>query len=283
LLLLEAQQPPAWRAVEQSVKIASTGQEDEEMRFADQGVLVTGAASGIGEKVAHAIGREGAVVAVADCNEEGAGRVAESVRRAGGRAHAFVVDVTDAGAVAACIAGAGAELGRLDVLVNSAGVREIVPVLDLSVEEWQRVMNINVMGTFLCSQAFARAVIARRGKGAIVNLASTLGVVAAPSRAAYTASKHAVVGLTKQMAMELGDKGIRVNAVGPGVIRTAMTDRYFGDSEYAQRIRGLHALARWGEPDEVAKAILFLASDDASFCTGATLMVDGGWTAGKVF
>jgi NAD(P)-dependent dehydrogenase (short-subunit alcohol dehydrogenase family) len=144
-------------------------------------------------------------------------------------------------------------------------------------------MNINVMGTFLCSQAFARAVIARRGKGAIVNLASTLGVVAAPSRAAYTASKHAVVGLTKQMAMELGDKGIRVNAVGPGVIRTAMTDRYFGDSEYAQRIRGLHALARWGEPDEVAKAILFLASDDASFCTGATLMVDGGWTAGKVF
>jgi len=251
------------------------------MRFADQGVLVTGAASGIGEKVAHAIGREGAVVAVADRNEEGARRVAEAVRRAGGRAHAFVVDVTDAQAVAGCIAGASAELGRLDVLVNSAGVREIVPVLDLSVEEWQRVININVTGTFLCSQAFARAVIARGGKGAIVNLASTLGVVAAPNRAAYTASKHAVVGLTKQMAMELGDRGIRVNAVGPGVIRTAMTDHYFDDPEFAQRIRSLHALSRWGEPDEVAKAILFLASDDASFCTGTTLMVDGGWTTGK--
>jgi NAD(P)-dependent dehydrogenase (short-subunit alcohol dehydrogenase family) len=156
-------------------------------------------------------------------------------------------------------------------------------VLDLSVVEWQRVMNVNVTGTFLCSQAFARAVIARGGKGAIVNLASTLGVVAAPNRAAYTASKHAVVGLTKQMAMELGNKGVRVNAVGPGVIRTAMTDRYFDDSEYAQRIRSLHALARWGEPDEVAKAILFLASDEASFCTGATLMVDGGWTTGKAF
>jgi NAD(P)-dependent dehydrogenase (short-subunit alcohol dehydrogenase family) len=253
------------------------------MRLADQGVLVTGAASGIGEKVVYAIGRQGAVVAVADRNAEGARRVAEAVCQAGGRAHAFALDVTDAEAVAAFIAAASNELGRLDVLVNSAGVREIVPVLDLSLEEWHRVMEINVTGTFLCSQAFARAVIARAGRGAIVNLASTLGVVAAPNRAAYTASKHAVVGLTKQMAMELGDKGIRVNAVGPGVIRTAMTDRYFDGSTYEQRIRSLHALGRWGEPDEVAKAILFLASDEASFCTGATLMVDGGWTAGKAF
>ena len=253
------------------------------MRFADQGVLVTGAASGIGEKVAHAMGHEGAVVAVADRDAEGARRVAEAVCRAGGRARAFSLDVTDPDAVAGCVAAAGDELGRLDVLVNSAGVREIVPMLDLSLEEWQRVININLTGTFLCSQAFARAVIARGGKGAIVNLASTLGVVAAPNRAAYTASKHAVVGLTKQMAMELGDKGIRVNAVGPGVIRTAMTEHYFDDSEYVRRIRGLHALGRWGEPDEVAKAILFLASDEASFCSGATLMVDGGWTAGKAF
>jgi len=251
------------------------------MRFVDQGALVTGAASGIGEKVAQAIGREGAIVAVADRNAEGAARVAEAVRQAGGRAHAFGLDVADAEAVADFTVAAGKELGRLDVLVNSAGVREIVSVLDLSLEEWQRVMDVNVTGTFLCSQAFARAVIAHGGKGAIVNLASTLGVVGAPNRAAYTASKHAVVGLTKQMAMELGDKGIRVNAVGPGVIRTAMTERYFDDAVYAQRIRGLHALARWGEPDEVAKAILFLASEEASFCTGATLMVDGGWTAGK--
>jgi meso-butanediol dehydrogenase/(S,S)-butanediol dehydrogenase/diacetyl reductase len=154
-------------------------------------------------------------------------------------------------------------------------------VLDLSLAEWQRVMGVNATGTFLCSQAFARAVIARSGKAAIVNLASTLGVVAAPNRAAYTASKHAVVGLTKQMAMELGAKGIRVNAVGPGVIRTAMTERYFDDPAYVRRVEGLHALERCGGPDEVAKAILFLASDEASFCTGTTLMVDGGWTAGK--
>jgi meso-butanediol dehydrogenase/(S,S)-butanediol dehydrogenase/diacetyl reductase len=251
------------------------------MRFADQGVLVTGAASGIGEKVVHAMGREGAVVAVADRNAEGADRVAEAVCKAGGRAHAFALDVADPAAVAGVVESAAKKLGRLDVLVNSAGVREIVSVLDLPLDEWQRVMTVNVTGTFLCSQAFARAVIARSGKGAIVNLASTLGVVAAPNRAAYTASKHAVVGLTKEMALELGDKGIRVNAVGPGVIRTAMTEHYFTDAEYAPRIRGLHAMARWGEADEIAKAILFLASDEASFCTGTILMADGGWTAGK--
>ena len=251
------------------------------MRFKDQGVLVTGAASGIGERVAHAFAREGATVAVADRDAKGAERVADAVRKAGGRAHAFELDVTDAKAVTSFIARASERLGRADVLVNSAGVREIVSVLDLSLEEWNRVMGVNVTGTFLCSQAFARAVIAKGGKAAIVNLASTLGVVAAPNRAAYTASKHAVVGLTKEMAMEFGEKGIRVNAVGPGVIRTPLTERYFQDAEQAQRIRDLHALARWGEPDEIAKAILFLASDDASFCTGTTLIVDGGWTAGK--
>jgi meso-butanediol dehydrogenase/(S,S)-butanediol dehydrogenase/diacetyl reductase len=251
------------------------------MRFKDQGVLVTGAASGIGEKVAGAMAREGALVAVADRDAKGAERVADALRRAGGRAHAFELDVTDAKGVAAFIEAAGKRLGRLDVLVNSAGVREIVSVLELSLEEWNRVMGVNVTGTFLCSQAFARAVIAKGGKGAIVNLASTLGVVAAPNRPAYTASKHAVVGLTKEMAMELGEKGIRVNAVGPGVVRTPLTERYFQDAEQAQRIKDLHAMARWGEPEEIAKAILFLASDEASFCTGTTLIVDGGWTAGK--
>jgi meso-butanediol dehydrogenase/(S,S)-butanediol dehydrogenase/diacetyl reductase len=251
------------------------------MRFKDQGVLVTGAASGIGEKVVHAFAREGAVVAAADKDAKGAERVAASAREAGGRAHGFALDVMDPRAVTASIEAAEKRLGRLDVLVNSAGVREIVSVLELPLEEWNRVMGVNITGTFLCSQAFARAVIARGGKGAIVNLASTLGVVAAPNRAAYTASKHAVVGLTKEMAMELGTRGIRVNAVGPGVIRTPLTERYFQDADQARRVRELHAMERWGEPDEVAKAILFLASEDASFCTGSLLVVDGGWTAGK--
>lgn len=251
------------------------------MRFKNQGALVTGAGSGIGREVARAFAAEGAHVAVADIDLKMAERAAEEIRKSGGSAHAFALDVTDDKAVGQFIQAAVSRLGRIDVLVNSAGIREIKPVLELSLEEWRRVIDVNITGVFLCSQAFGRHLVQAGKPGAVVNLASTLGFMAAPNRAAYTASKHAVVGLTKEMAMELGDKGIRVNAVGPGVIRTPLTERYFQDADYAQKIRDIHALGRWGEPREVARAILFLASDEASFVTGTTLLIDGGWTAGK--
>ena len=156
-------------------------------------------------------------------------------------------------------------------------------VLDLSYEEWHRVISVNLSGTFLPSQAFARHVIDTGGKGRIVNLASTLGLVAAPNRAAYTASKHGVVGLTKQMALELGERGIRVNAVAPGVIRTPLTESYFHDPEKEQAVLALHAVGRVGSPDEVAAAILFLADQANDFITGSVLTVDGGWTTGMKF
>jgi len=251
------------------------------MRFHERGALVTGAGSGIGREVALQLAAEGAMIAAADIDGAAAQRTAETIAEQGGQAHAFALDVTKPEAVTSVVDDAAKTLGRLDVLVNSAGVREIVPVLELSIEEWNRVMGVNITGTFLCSQAFANHLVAAGKSGCIVNLASTLGVSASPNRAAYTASKHAVVGLTKEMAMELGEKGIRVNAVGPGVIRTPLTERYFQDADYAARIKDIHALGRWGEPPEIAKAILFLASDDASFCTGTTFVVDGGWTAGK--
>lgn len=251
------------------------------MRFKDRGVLITGGGSGIGRETALHFGKEGAAVAVADLDMKMAERTADEIGKAGGKAVFIGVDVTDQKSVAACVEVSAKRLGRLDVLVNSAGLREIVPVIDLTLEEWNRVMGVNVTGTFLMSQAFARHVLAAKSNGAIVNLASTLGVVAAPARAAYTASKHAVVGLTKEMAMEFGEHGIRVNAVGPGVTRTPLTERYFQEEVFAQKVRDLHALGRWGETPEIAKAILFLASDDASFITGTTLLVDGGWTAGK--
>ncbi len=251
------------------------------MRFQDQAVLVTGGGSGIGQQVCFAAAREGARVAVGDLDLERAEATAATIRGTGGEAHAFRLDVTDPASVTAFVAAAETTLGRLDVLVNSAGIREIVSVLDLSLEEWQRVIGVNLTGTFLPSQAFARRLVALDRPGRIVNLASTLGISAAPNRAAYTASKHGVVGITKEMALELGDRGIRVNAVAPGVVRTPMTERYFQDPVQAQVIRDIHAVGRWAEPAEVAHAILFLAEEANGFVTGAILTVDGGWTIGK--
>lgn len=251
------------------------------MRFQDKGVVITGGGSGIGRETALEFAGEGAIVAVSDIDGKTAERTVEEIGKRGGRGHAFTLDTTDPKAVDAFFTTASDRLGNLDVLVNSAGIREISPSIELAYEEWCRVMDVNVTGVFLCSQAFAKRLVHAGKAGAIVNLASTLGVTAAPNRAAYTASKHAVVGLTKEMGLELGETGIRVNAVGPGVTRTSLTERYFQDAEMAQTVRSIHAMNRWGEAREIARAILFLASDDASFITGTTLVVDGGWTAGK--
>ena len=251
------------------------------MRFEGKCVVITGAGSGIGRQTAIEFALEGAAVVAADLDHETALRTVGTISQNGGQAYAVEVDTSDPNSVKECFKESASIIGTLDILINSAGIREIKPVLELSYKDWCRVLDVNITGVFLCSQAFLQYLTENSKKGCIVNLASTCGVTGVPNRPAYTASKHAVVGLTKEMALEFGEIGIRVNAVGPGVTRTALTERYFQESEMAERVRSIHAMNRWGQADEIAKAIMFLASDDASFITGETLLVDGGWMAGK--
>ena len=187
-----------------------------------------------------------------DVRLEGAEATAQEVRKNGRKTFALQVDVSDPAAVKAMVDRVVAELGRLDILVNSAGVREIVPFLQLPFAEWQRVIATNLTGTFLCSQAVAQYMVAQGKGGKIVNLASVAGLMAVPNRAAYVSSKHAVVGLTKEMAMELGEKNIQVNAVAPGMVQTAMTASYFGNTALVASLKKVHPAGRWAQPEEIA-------------------------------
>ncbi len=234
--------------------------------------LVTGAASGIGAAVAQAFARKGARVALADMNREAAEAQAASLDGA----RAYACDVTSAESVEAAVTAVLADMGRLDVLVNSAGIVDLAPAEEISLRAWQRTLDVNLTGSFLVAQAVGRAMIAQGG-GRIVNLASQAGTVAIEEHVAYCASKFAVVGMTKTLALEWGQHGITVNSISPTVVMTELGKKAWA-GEKGEAAKARIPVGRFAEPEEVAAAAVFLASDAAAMINGADLLVDGGYT-----
>lgn len=246
-----------------------------------QVVLITGAAGGIGRAAVRAFARAGARVVAVDLDEAGAQQAAELARAEGAESLAVQADVASSASVQAMVAAAVARFGRLDAAFNNAGVElEGVPTHEADEALFDRTIGINLKGVFLCMKYQLRQMLAQGGGGVIVNTASVAGLVGAATMPAYAASKHGVVGLTKSAALEYAKKGIRVNAVCPGVIRTAMTERAVAQRpEREAFINNLHPMGRIGEPEEIAATALWLCSPAASFITGQALAVDGGMLA----
>ncbi|MBW2232945.1 MAG: glucose 1-dehydrogenase [Deltaproteobacteria bacterium] len=242
--------------------------------------LVTGAARGIGAAIASLFGAEGAAVVVSDRRDELGEAVAQGICREGGRAIYEHLDIASEDGWREAVGRARAEFGGVDVLINNAGIIRVKPFVETTLEELRKVIDTNLVGAFLGMQAVVETMTARGG-GSIVNFSSVQGLEGREGLAAYTAAKFGIRGLTKTVAIELGPHGIRVNALFPGPTKTKMTERKgWTDEQYAAAYRG-YPLGRMGEAEEIARLALFLASDEASFCTGGDFVADGGVTAGK--
>jgi 2-deoxy-D-gluconate 3-dehydrogenase len=243
--------------------------------------VVTGAGSGIGKATAMALASAGANVTVADTNQEAAASVVAEIEAQGGSAVAAHADVTDEQAIERLFADVMKRQGRIDILVNNAGLAIRRPAVELTALEWQRVVDVNMTAVFLCSRAAARHMIARGGGGSIVNVASIMGLSGGGlyPNISYQATKGAVVNMTRALAVEWAPNKIRVNAVAPTYVRTPFIAPILGQPDLVEKIEAMTPLRRLAEPEEVAAAILFLASNAAAMVTGHTLPVDGGFLA----
>jgi 3(or 17)beta-hydroxysteroid dehydrogenase len=251
-------------------------------RVKDKVALVTGCAGGLGRAEALLLAKEGSTVVVTDIEESTMERLAEEIKSQGGKAAHSKLDVTREDEWNRVIDRILAEFGKLDILVNNAGVIFYKKIEDTSLAEWRRLMSVNLEGVFLGTKCAIKAMKAN-GTGSIINIASVAGLIGNPDAAAYHASKGGVRSFTKAAAIECSKAGygynIRINSIYPGVINTSMADDLKKDEVKLQTALSWHAMGHFGEPEDVAYGVLYLASDESRFLTGSELVIDGGWTA----
>jgi NAD(P)-dependent dehydrogenase (short-subunit alcohol dehydrogenase family) len=247
----------------------------------DKVAIVTGSTSGIGRDTAILLSTAGVKVVVAGRREPEGKEVVDVISAAGGHALFVKTDVAESGQVQSLVQKTVEKFGRLDVAFNNAGIEgNWISIVDQPEEDWDRTIDINVKGVWLCLKYEIKQLLKQGGGGAIVNMASIAGLMGAAGAATYCASKHAVMGLTKSAALETAKNGIRINAVCPAVIETAMADRLFSAPAATKLNLALHPIGRVGQPMEVAEAVVWMLSDRASFMTGQSLVLDGGFLAG---
>lgn len=248
--------------------------------------FVTGAGSGIGEHIARLFAQQGAHVILSDVRADAVERVASEIQAAGGSTRTQRLDVAEEFQVKGAIERVAATEGRLDILVNNAGVSHVGTILETSLEDWERLMSVNARGVFLCSKYALTQMLAQNPAGGIlVNIASVAGMIAIDRRFPYSATKGAVISMTRSIALDFVAQGIRCNAICPGTVHTPFVEGYLTrnfagrEDEVRQQLHARQPLGRMGRPEEIAYAALYLASDEAAFVTGSTLVIDGGWTA----
>jgi 3-oxoacyl-[acyl-carrier protein] reductase len=239
----------------------------------DKVAMVTGAARGLGQAIAVKLAEAGADVALCDLNTEWLEETAGKVKALGRRAECYGVNVAEGESVTAGVKAIEKDFGKIDVLVNNAGITKDGLMIRMSEDDWDAVLNVNLKGVFLCTKAAMRGMMKQRS-GTIVNIASVIGLMGNAGQANYAASKGGVIAFSKTVAKELSSRNVRCNAVAPGFIRTAMTDAL--DEEVQSKMKELIPLARFGEPEDVANVVLFLASDASAYVTGQVLSTCGG-------